>query len=261
MNPRTTTLIAIAAAAALVCVLLCGAIHVRGQGTEEKEVYQFCPRPCNTTSASGCCGPDQTCFKAGQVFPGGPEWAVCCNPGFVGCGRPGGLNGICINNATQSCCFPAGTAQVVPFPCNKFTEVCHPISSVEATCEPAFTCFGVPSNSPQACSGAGTCVGNNQCSCSCGRAGDRCEISICFGKIAFDPNVCSGRGGCAGPDRCVCRPGFTGSRCQFTTAGGPSFNCFGRSPDDPNVCNGRGACLAQNTCSCFGGSSGNQCQH
>lgn len=224
-----------------------------------------CENPCETTSASVCCEPHQTCYKAGQVFPGGPEWAVCCDPGHVGCGRPGGLNGICINNATQTCCFPSGTAQVVPIACDKFTEVCRRISSVEARCEPLdapLTCFGVLASSPQVCSQAGTCVGQDQCSCFCGRAGDRCEISVCFGKIAFDPNVCSGNGGCAAPDTCVCRPGFTGSRCQFLAgSGGWAFSCFGRLPDDPLVCSGRGACLAQDTCSCNdGGQSGNQCQ-
>jgi hypothetical protein len=76
-------------------------------------------------------------------------------------------------------------------------------------------CFGKPGSDPAVCSGAGTCVAPNNCSCDSGHMGEQCEIASCFGRSGSDPLVCNQHGYCVGPNKCLCFSNYTGEQCQY----------------------------------------------
>ncbi len=115
------------------------------------------------------------------------------------------------------------------------------------------TCFGIPDNDPDVCSGNGICIAPDTCSCYAGYAGPQCEFVTCFSIPDNDPNVCSGHGACIGPDTCSCDAGYTGNECQYAV-------CFGVPSSDPSVCSGHGTCTGPDTCSCQVGFIGDECE-
>eukprot|EP00697_Spironema_sp_BW2_P002084 gnl/Spiro4/12794_TR6778_c0_g1_i1.p1 gnl/Spiro4/12794_TR6778_c0_g1~~gnl/Spiro4/12794_TR6778_c0_g1_i1.p1 ORF type:complete len:542 (-),score=-137.95 gnl/Spiro4/12794_TR6778_c0_g1_i1:292-1917(-) len=113
-------------------------------------------------------------------------------------------------------------------------------------------CYGFNSSDPNSCSGNGTCISPNTCSCQNGYTGNTCNLPICFGFNSSDPNSCSGNGTCISPNTCSCQNGYTGNTCNLPI-------CFGFNSTDPNACSGNGTCVSPNICNCFSGFFGIQC--
>jgi hypothetical protein len=153
-------------------------------------------------------------------------------------------------------------------------------------------CFGLNASDPVVCSGNGTCISpdnctcimgqtglecnetistdkedNNATNCTSGLAGENCTIPICFGMNASDIMVCSGNGSCIEPNNCSCYDGFTGVTCELKIAKEMNYTetnctsewtgsnctipiCFGSNASDPHVCSGNGVCIAPNNCTC-----------
>lgn len=116
-----------------------------------------------------------------------------------------------------------------------------------------FTCFGIPDSDPTVCSGHGTCIAENTCSCNEGWYGVQCDLPfICFGLPSYDPDVCSGHGSCIAENTCGCETGYTGGECEFAV-------CFFVASNDPSVCSGHGACVGPDECQCEAGWGGPDC--
>ena len=118
-------------------------------------------------------------------------------------------------------------------------------------CDPGYSgdecsipsCFGLPGSDPGVCSGNGTCVDLDFCSCEPGYLDRDCSVIACFGLPSSHPDVCSAHGICIDADTCACEPGYVGDDCLFPT-------CFGVASYDPGVCSGNGTCVAPDTCVC-----------
>ncbi len=109
-------------------------------------------------------------------------------------------------------------------------------------------CESSPSSPPDCsllddCSGHGSCIADNTCSCDSGWEGDpSCSTATCS-----DLNSCSGHGSCdSGSDTCSCDLGWDGD---------PS--CSTATCSDLNSCSGHGSCdSGSDTCSCDSGWEG-----
>jgi len=118
-----------------------------------------------------------------------------------------------------------------------------------------FICFGVSSKDGNVCSGRGSCLANEFCSCRSGYSGDRCQVALqCYGIDFEAANVCSGGGTCIGPDSCRCESGYSGSHCSVKRT------CHGVALDSAAVCSGHGKCTGQDVCTCRAGYIGNNCE-
>mmetsp|Transcript_14 Transcript_14/g.59 ORF Transcript_14/g.59 Transcript_14/m.59 type:complete len:996 (-) Transcript_14:177-3164(-) len=116
------------------------------------------------------------------------------------------------------------------------------------------TCFGEHSNmTSRACSGRGTCIAPDICSCDSGYTGDKCETLSCFYIPQQDVSVCSSHGVCTGPNQCACDTNYYGDECAKPI-------CFGVQSDDAEVCSGRGSCTGPDLCTCFDGYQGEKCE-
>ncbi|EFC46548.1 hypothetical protein NAEGRDRAFT_79129 [Naegleria gruberi] len=116
------------------------------------------------------------------------------------------------------------------------------------------TCYGILAESPNVCSGNGTCTFTNSCSCKSGHFGDLCDAFKCFGNLANDTlNVCSGNGNCISPNVCSCNSGFYGPNCDL-------IKCFDvLSNETSSVCSGHGICSSTDNCTCANGYLGSKC--
>ncbi|KAL0488540.1 tenascin-X, partial [Acrasis kona] len=116
----------------------------------------------------------------------------------------------------------------------------------------ALTCFGIKYNNSLVCSGNGTCVDVDKCSCRAGYYGQRCEAYNCYGNMYNSTSACSGNGTCADVDKCVCKQGFYGQRCE-------AYNCYGTMYNYTYACSANGLCTNVDTCVCKNGYYGQKC--
>jgi hypothetical protein len=70
-------------------------------------------------------------------------------------------------------------------------------------------CFGIPSSNSSVCSGRGSCIAPDSCSCQQNYFGTKCEFTTCSGINSNDPRVCSGFGTCTAFDVCTCDPQYS----------------------------------------------------
>ncbi|KAG2394167.1 hypothetical protein C9374_003931 [Naegleria lovaniensis] len=89
-------------------------------------------------------------------------------------------------------------------------------------------CYGIHHwNISNVCSGRGTCINNDDCSCNSGYMGNNCESRLaCNGLLPTDPNVCSANGKCIAIDSCVCNADRTGKFCQYISDSNPITSTF-----------------------------------
>lgn len=128
---------------------------------------------------------------------------------------------------------------------------CLPIGFQAFCNNPQPNCFGLyPIQNP--CSGKGSCIATNTCSCQLGYSGFTCSVPSCFGVNATSSSVCSGYGTCISLDTCSCQAGYSGLACSIPT-------CYGINGNSTSVCSGYGTCTSLNTCSCQLGYSGTTC--
>ena len=80
---------------------------------------------------------------------------------------------------------------------------------------PPIICFGIQSNLPSVCSGKGTCIDQDNCTCNTGYSGQTCSIPSCYGINSTDLSVCSGKGKCPSFDTCTCNTGYSGQTCSI----------------------------------------------
>ncbi|EFC43684.1 predicted protein, partial [Naegleria gruberi] len=113
------------------------------------------------------------------------------------------------------------------------------------------TCHGVSYTASSVCSGKGKCSSQDNCDCSKGYTGSKCELPICYDKDSSHSLVCSGRGQCVGVNTCKCNNGFTGPECQLST-------CNGKLESEGG-CSFRGSCSDSHTCTCSGNFAGSSC--
>ncbi|KAG2373626.1 hypothetical protein C9374_011915 [Naegleria lovaniensis] len=115
-------------------------------------------------------------------------------------------------------------------------------------------CFNKNSSDPTVCSGRGSCISPNYCSCQSNYTGMNCETHYCHGIVNSNSTVCSGHGVCSSHNTCTCNAGYYGNNCE-------KFDCNGFLFNSSFVCNnGNGICVAPDTCSCKTGYSGAYCQ-
>jgi hypothetical protein len=113
-------------------------------------------------------------------------------------------------------------------------------------------CFGTSYLNLEVCSGYGTCVGIDKCTCNSGWSGMNCEITSCFGTSSKNTSVCSGRGSCISPEVCQCQNDYYGISCD-------SFYCSDLRNDNKTACSKRGQCVGPNNCTCDSGYQGIDC--
>ena len=114
-------------------------------------------------------------------------------------------------------------------------------------------CHGVNGTSVNVCSSHGQCAYPNQCECSPGWTGLKCDIPVCYGVNGTNSNACSSHGQCMNPNQCQCSPGWTGLKCDIPV-------CYGLNGTNSNVCSGHGVCVGPDTCQCTPYWELNQCQ-
>lgn len=121
-------------------------------------------------------------------------------------------------------------------------------------------CFDVWGDEETVCSGHGTCIDNDDCTCdgSGTYLGDDCGLWTCSGIQNNSTDVCGGedQGSCVDVDECECINDYWGTTCE-------SFNCSEWIYTNENAsaifCNGRGNCTAPNKCTCESSYSGDEC--
>ncbi|KAL0479704.1 tenascin [Acrasis kona] len=87
------------------------------------------------------------------------------------------------------------------------------------------------------CSGKGSCIGTDVCSCDTNYFGFNCQTTSCFNISSASSSVCSGNGTCTAYNTCTCNIGAVGADCSIPACGGIAFN-------DSRVCSGHGYCQA-----------------
>ncbi|EFC49939.1 predicted protein [Naegleria gruberi] len=115
------------------------------------------------------------------------------------------------------------------------------------------------------CSGHGTCIANNHCSCRPGYGGEQCQEISCFNNY---PRMvqCSNHGECIALDTCTCYDLYTGPNCEqckqpfHEGEHCTPIQCFGVEYSVKSVCSGNGDCIASNNCSCRDGFVGERCE-
>ncbi|KAF0975936.1 hypothetical protein FDP41_005263 [Naegleria fowleri] len=151
-----------------------------------------------------------------------------------------------------------------------FKRVLSP-TEISILAEPGIFCFGKSSNDPTVCSGRGSCVSFNKCSCfatangtqceTCnqGYVGDKCQYVTCAGIPSYNSSVCLGRGDCVAVDTCACTYTykFSGPNCE-------NFTCNNGNGCQNGVCTvnqGNEKQPVDNICKCNAGfySDNNQC--
>jgi hypothetical protein len=80
-----------------------------------------------------------------------------------------------------------------------------------------FNCFNIPSSDPTVCSGHGSCLQPDNCTCASGWRGPQCNTAqfSCFNLTTSAPTVCNGHGTCQGQDSCACNAGWGGGNCSL----------------------------------------------
>jgi len=157
-------------------------------------------------------------------------------------------------------------------------------------------CYGISFDNSTVCSGHGTCLTEDSCSCQPSYSGDQCEIYSCYGTLSTNAGVCTGHGSCVATDDCQClTPGIYGHQCQIVECWGVNsteasvcsahgtcadynscqcstnyserscsyYSCYGKpynTSDTASLCSGRGSCIAHDTCSCSTGYTGDECE-
>lgn len=84
----------------------------------------------------------------------------------------------------------------------------------------AIYCNSIIFSKSTVCSGHGSCIDTNVCSCKKGFYGIQCEqieIYNCYSKLSLDSGVCSGNGVCIENNNCSCNYGWEGDQCQIKT--------------------------------------------
>ncbi|EFC43523.1 predicted protein [Naegleria gruberi] len=116
-----------------------------------------------------------------------------------------------------------------------------------------YKCYGQSSSSSSVCSGHGKCISKNNCSCSVGYYGNKCNnLYVCDSLTQESPLVCSGRGNCTANGSCTCQSEYYDSNCS-------SYSCFSVDYQSSLVCSGRGNCTLPDVCSCSAGHFGSNC--
>lgn len=106
----------------------------------------------------------------------------------------------------------------------------------------SYDCWGFSTGSPYACSGHGSCVADDTCSCDSGYVGTKCSFEGCYDVLSDSDSVCGGHGTCS-YGVCECDYGWKGEECG-------NYTCNGYYPDQDGVCTSRGACTGPNLCEC-----------
>ncbi|KAL0476317.1 von Willebrand factor D and EGF domain-containing protein [Acrasis kona] len=116
-----------------------------------------------------------------------------------------------------------------------------------------YSCYGIMSRNPTACSGSGNCTAPDTCQCNLNYFGQQCDGYTCNNLMYNHTKACGGfnAGLCTAPNTCVCRAGYSGSNCEIYYCNGKLFNTTG-------VC-GSGACTGANICTCPPGYGGPTC--
>ncbi|EFC36407.1 predicted protein [Naegleria gruberi] len=96
-------------------------------------------------------------------------------------------------------------------------------------------CYNVLSTSSLVCSGHGSCPSPNNCVCSDGYHGNKCQFFNCISR----DNCSLDHGSCISANTCSCQSGWKGN-----------VNCSQFSCDGVNYCSGHGQCVSNNTCQC-----------
>ncbi|KAF0979221.1 hypothetical protein FDP41_001564 [Naegleria fowleri] len=116
------------------------------------------------------------------------------------------------------------------------------------------SCFGISqTNNTYVCSGHGSCIATDVCTCNSGWVGSDCSLMGCFGIQQYASNVCSGHGTCLSSNRCNCWYPWGGENCSLPL-------CYSVLANATSVCHGRGSCVAPDTCVCNDGFTGLNCE-
>jgi len=108
-------------------------------------------------------------------------------------------------------------------------------------------CSGLKSFDINVCSGHGTCVGPQNCSCTAGYYGSDCSNYDCYGILKSNATVCSGHGACSSPDTCVCSTGWV-HNTSISRDDCPQYTCGGRLPSVSGACANGGDCIGLDQC-------------
>lgn len=120
------------------------------------------------------------------------------------------------------------------------------------TARSIISCHSMLSTDPKVCSGHGSCISPNNCSCHVGYGHKDCSASVCYGKYSTEEKVCSGHGICNSPDNCSCDNGYGTDTCADVLY-------YGIISSNRSVCSGHGNCSEIDSCSCFSGYTEKNC--
>lgn len=237
-----------------------------------------CSGPSNCTCKVGYAGQRCSTCASGYTNVTGSCILYCFNIASTNASVCSG-RGKCI--ATNSCLCESG---FMGRACNQSSLNCPPnFVQIGSTCQPL--CFGLNVTDERVCSGRGSCIGVNLCSCYEGYNGTNCSIVLplncqtgfaesnrvcvptCFGAIATNASACFGSGVCVGVNDCQCFEGYYGTTCNITCQTGSKFvdgkcifECYGVLASSPNVCFGNGSCIGFNICNCTANYTGSECE-
>jgi hypothetical protein len=136
-------------------------------------------------------------------------------------------------------------------------------------------CYGIAHTNPNVCNGHGDCLDINNCTCTGGYFGERCDEFNCDGHP--NPYACNGHGFCYDLDLCICDFGWNGTfcdeyyiddllecdtqleECEDTINNLQSEITSCLNPDCDPLCGIHGNCVADNNCECYEGWTGDSC--
>lgn len=138
-------------------------------------------------------------------------------------------------------------------------------TSSSPSCIP-IVCFGIPATLSSVCSGHGTCVAPDTCSCKGIFHGANCSIQCDPGWVALDTsncaplcfsslNGCGPNGDCYAPDKCSCKLGYSGRKCDIQAPA-----CRPVADISIPVCSGNGLCIENTYCTCKANWAGTLCE-